>query len=213
VASIELADSASEPASLIDFGLPGWTQVNGPCASSDGGDTAALAFAPGWEVHESGGGCLRHDWDTRAFAVARVSPPSAVQGCPNLCIVAIHAPHSKITKGKELVRDVCGDAADHCVVAMGDWNVPAHGVGDLWADLIGGTAPSGAQPDVRTCCFPESDHYGFFDHLATNIEGAQHSRQTVHPYQHEELNPVKQHRAVAAHLLLPGTTAHFSRSS
>jgi len=204
VASVELSDTSSQPASLEHFGLTGWTQVNGPCASGDGGDAAALAFAPDWVVQQSGGGCLRHDWDTRAFAVARVAPPRPVEGCASLCVVAIHAPHSSITRGHDVVKSVCGDARERCTVAMGDWNVPGHGVGKLWAQLIGGSSPSKPQPDERSCCYPESHHYGVFDHLATNIVGARHSGHIVHPYQLLEENPVKQHRAVSASLLLPG---------
>merc|ERR1712137_1314122 len=99
VTSIELSNGMSEPMSLVALGLAGWTQVNGPCARGSGGDSAALAFAPGWIVENSGGGCLRHDYDTRAFAVARVTPPSPVRGCSSLCVVALHAPHTAITSG------------------------------------------------------------------------------------------------------------------
>lgn len=206
-ASIELADSASFPASLVKFGLSGWTQVDGPCKGYDNGDSAALAFAPGWRVEKSGGGCLRHDGDTRAMAVARVVPPSVINNCPRLCVLAVHAPHTAITKGRDVVHRVCGDAAEHCTVAMGDWNTPADGVGRLWADLVGGAPPVMVQPNERTCCFPESHHYGVFDHLATNIDGAQHDHHVVHPYQHVEDYPLKQHRAVSSHFLLPSAGA------
>lgn len=207
-ASIELADSASSPASLVKFGLSGWTQVDGSCVGhGNGGDSAALAFAPGWRVEKSGGGCLRHDWDTRAMAVARVVPPSVINDCPSLCFLAVHAPHSAITKGRELVHSVCGDAAERCAVAMGDWNTPADGVGRLWADLVGGAPPVMVQPNERTCCFPESDHYGVFDHVATNIDGARHDQHVVHPYQHLEDYPLKQHRAVSSHFLVPSAKA------
>eukprot|EP00930_Biecheleria_cincta_P046555 TRINITY_DN32110_c0_g1_i1.p1 TRINITY_DN32110_c0_g1~~TRINITY_DN32110_c0_g1_i1.p1 ORF type:complete len:340 (+),score=49.21 TRINITY_DN32110_c0_g1_i1:86-1105(+) len=202
-ASIELADSASSPASLVNFGLSGWTQVDGPCKGDNNGDSAALAFAPGWRVEKSGGGCLRDDWDTRAMAVALVVPPSVVKNCPLLCFLVVHAPHTAITKGSDLVHSVCGDAAEHCTVAMGDWNTPADGVGRLWADLVGGAPPVMVQPNERTCCFPESDHYGVFDHVATNIDGARHDHDVVHPYQHVEDFPLKQHRAVSSHFLLP----------
>lgn len=213
VASIELADSASQPAEISKYGLPGWKQVDGPCNVGQGGDTAALAFAPGWEVEKGGGGCLRTDYDTRAFAVARVKPPSPVRGCPRLCVVAIHAPHTSINAGKDIVQDVCGAAADACGVAMGDWNIPASGVAGLWRALIGGTPPSLAVPDQRTCCWPESDHYGIFDHIATSIDGAEHVSQTVHPYQLLEEKPMKQHRAVSALLHLPGVASLTSLKS
>merc|ERR1719401_1646625 len=199
VASVELSNGMSDPIGLI----PGWTQVNGPCARGNGGDSVALAFAPGWQVESSGGGCLRHDWDTRAFAVAKVTPPAAVQGCPSLCVVAIHAPHSSITQGRDVVAGVCGAAAEGCAVAMGDWNAPAHKIGRLWSPLIGGAPPTLAYPNERTCCWPESQHYGVFDHVATNIGGSAAEGFVVHPYQITEERPWQQHRPVSARLLLP----------
>jgi len=207
VASVELSDGNSRPASLSKFGLSGWTQVDGPCRKGSGGDAAALAFAPGWHVERSDGGCLRTDYDTRAFAVALVRPPRPVRGCPHLCVVAIHAPHTEINNGRDKVKRVCGEAAERCGVAMGDWNVPAAHVHRLWSQLIGGAAPHSVHPDERTCCFPESNHYGVFDHLATNIPGAVRTGHKVHPYQLLSENPRKQHRAVAAQLSLPGSAA------
>jgi len=203
VASVELSDGNSRPSSLPYFGLAGWTQVDGPCKYGHQGDAAALAFAPSWRVEKSGGGCLRTDSDTRAYAVARVVPPKPVMGCPRLCVVAIHAPHTFINNGKSTVQRVCGEAASRCAVAMGDWNVPARHVDRLWSQLIGGTPPHIVKPDVRTCCWPESHHYGVFDHLATNIPGAVHDGHKVHPYQLLSEHPTKQHRAVAARLMLP----------
>lgn len=210
VASIELSNGMSQPASLVDYGLYGWTQVNGPCSRGSNGDAAALAFAPGWKVLTSGGGCLRSDYDTRAFAVANVVPPTPVQGCPSLCVVGIHAPHSSINAGKDIVQTVCGSAVNQCALAMGDWNVPAYGVSGLWSSLIGGNAPTLTLPDERTCCFPESRHYGVFDHFATNIPGAQRSDNTVFPYQLLELNPVKQHRPVSVNVNLPGAATSLT---
>jgi len=203
VTSIELSNGMSEPVDLVAQGLAGWRQVNGPCARGGGGDSAALAFAPGWVVEAGGGGCLRHDYDTRAFAVARVTPPSPVQGCPSLCVVALHAPHTSITAGKGIVQSVCRGAEARCAIAMGDWNVPVSGVGRLWTELIGGSAPGLALPNERTCCFPESRHYGVFDHVATNIPGAGQAGHYVYPYQLLGENPVQQHKPVVASLALP----------
>jgi len=204
VTSIELSHGMSQPVSLVDLGLSGWTQVDGPCQKDGRGDSAALAFAPGWQVQKSGGGCLRHDYDTRAFAVARVAPPSPVRGCESLCVVALHAPHTDITAGRGLVSSVCGDAlASTCTVAMGDWNVPVGGLGRFWSQLIGGPAPALAAPNERTCCFPESHHYGVFDHVATNIAGAQQDGYHVYPYQLLEENPVQEHKPVRVSLALP----------
>merc|ERR1711972_737335 len=87
-----------------------------------------------------------------------------------------------------------GDAVEQCTIAMGDWNVPARHVDRLWSQLIGGKTPKTVFPDKRTCCWPESHHYGIFDHLASNIQGARHAGETVHPYQLLEENPVKQHK-------------------
>jgi len=198
-AAIELSHGMSQPVELI----PGWAQVNGPCARGNGGDSAALAFGPSWRVEASGGGCLRGDWDTRAFAVARVAPPVPVQGCPSLCVVAIHAPHTWITRGHDTVAEVCGAAAERCAIAMGDWNTRARGVGRLWASLIGGAAPALVFPNQRTCCWPETQHFGYFDHVATNIAGASAAGSTVHPYQITGERPWEQHRPVAATIMLP----------
>lgn len=203
VASIELSNSKSESVSLVGLGLTGWTQVNGPCAHGGGGDAAALAFAPGWAVQNSGGGCLRHDGDTRAFAVARVAPPAPVQGCPSLCVVAVHDPHTDITRGQDVVASVCGEARASCTIAMGDWNEPVERIGRFWNQLINAPPPTLALPNERTCCFPESQHYGVFDHLVTNIWGAGHAGYKVFPYQVLEENPVQEHRPVSVSLTLP----------
>jgi len=203
VTSIELSNGMSEPVSLSSLGLAGWTQVNGPCARGYNGDSAALAFAPGWQVEQGDGGCLRYDWDTRAFAVAKVKPPVPVQGCPSLCVVGLHAPHQDITAGNDVVQRVCGEAAAGCTVAMGDWNVPAESVGQLWSRLVGGTPPTLARPNLRTCCFPERDHYGVYDHVATNIGGASTADEVIYDYQLLEENPVEEHRPVHVRLMLP----------
>jgi len=179
--------------------------VSGSCARGSGGDSAALAFAPGWDVLSSGGGCLRDDWDTRAMAVARVVPPSPVQGCSSLCVVAIHAPHSRITAGHEEVARVCGDSVQQCGLAMGDWNVPAEGVHSLWSSLIGGATPSFVHPNERTCCFPEGQNYGVYDHLVSNIPGSQAVDYKVLPYQILEENPQQQHRPVTVRVSLPSS--------
>jgi len=126
-----------------------------------------------------------------------------VRECPSLCVVAIHAPHTWIQQGHDTVARVCGAAAERCAIAMGDWNAPASGVGRLWAQLVGGAPPAFAFPDERTCCWPEAQHYGFFDHVATNIVGAAAEGSTVHPYQITEERPWEEHRPVSARLTLP----------
>jgi len=207
VFSCMLADSRTKPSQLKDFGLAeGWTQVDGPCVKPNGGgDTTALAFGPGWHVDASGAGCLRHDHDARAFAVALVKPPSPIRGCPKLCVLGVHAPHSQITQGNELVKQVCGAAAKACSIAMGDWNIDASKVGRHWKTLIGGSVPEEVVPDVKTCCWPEDVHWPDFryDHVATNVPGALHVSHEVHDYQHTDLKPRVQHRPVSAHMVLP----------
>mmetsp|Transcript_42658 Transcript_42658/g.91503 ORF Transcript_42658/g.91503 Transcript_42658/m.91503 type:complete len:382 (+) Transcript_42658:194-1339(+) len=204
VGSVELSHGMSTPVQLNDAGgLEGWTQINGPCKWGDHGDSAALAFAPGWEVQDSHGGCLRWDADTRAFAVAKVKPPTEVRGCPLLCVIAVHAPHSSINRGGDDVSRVCGDAREQCTIAFGDWNKPAYDIYGLWSSLVGGTAPHFSVPNERSCCFPESDHYGIFDHLATNIPNAAHDSWNLFPYQILEENPVQEHRPLAVKIHLP----------
>jgi len=199
VASVELSNGMSEPLTLI----PGWTQVNGPCARGYGGDSVALSFEPGWTVEASGGGCLRHDWDTRAYAVARVQPPAPVEGCPSLCVIAVHAPHRSITVGGDVVRGICGQAVQRCTVAMGDWNVDADQLYSRWGELVGDAGLTTIAPNERTCCWPEGQHYGIYDHVASNIAGASAEGFLVHPYQILEENPVQQHRPVSVRLALP----------
>jgi len=211
-AAIELSHGWSNPMSLSAAGLSGWSQVDGSCShdlfGKPHGDAAALAFAPGWKVQKGGGGCLRHDMDTRAFAVARVVPPMPVEGCPSLCVVTLHAPHQPITRGKGLVKSVCGAARLRCTVAMGDWNAPAEKVGFLWSQFIGGAPPNLATPNAKTCCFPEALHQrapwgGVYDHVATNIGSAKTVGQAIYAYQLLRENPVEEHKPVHVRLALP----------
>mmetsp|Transcript_63670 Transcript_63670/g.176566 ORF Transcript_63670/g.176566 Transcript_63670/m.176566 type:complete len:433 (-) Transcript_63670:279-1577(-) len=216
VAAIELARNSGVPLNLSAFGLKGWAQVNGQCVgfNPDLWDSVALAFAPGWKVEKSGGGCLNGKSDTRVFAVARVRPPRKVYHCPRLCIVALHAPHMQITEGRVTVSNVCGAALDHCVIAFGDWNVPIYagthgGVLDRWADLVSGKPANFILPDERSCCNPEWKYHGFYDHLATNIPGAHTEGKNgstgyaMFPYQILEENPVEEHKPLAVWLQLP----------
>lgn len=41
-------------------------------------------------------------------------------------------------------------------------------------EFIGGNPPMLVGPNERTCCYPENQHYGLFDHVASNILGALH---------------------------------------
>uniref|UniRef100_A0A7S2NUB0 Endonuclease/exonuclease/phosphatase domain-containing protein n=1 Tax=Zooxanthella nutricula TaxID=1333877 RepID=A0A7S2NUB0_9DINO len=218
VFSVMLADAQNVPSKLKSFGLAeGWTQVDGTCYYEGDDkqfdwDVTALAFGPAWTVIKSGGGCLLPYWDTYAFAVALVEPPSIIQGCPQLCVLGVHAPQKKITQGSELVKNVCGNLADTCSIAMGDWNQEAKYVGSHWQQLIGGAVPAVEEivPDVTTCCWSAGvfhgmvhDKRGEFDHIATSIAGARHVGQIVHDYQHTDMMPALQHKPVTAHMQLP----------
>jgi len=216
VAAIELADDAGTPVSLPNAGLKGWAQVDGKCSNvnPDLWDSVLMVLAPGWRVRDSGGGCLNGRADTRAFAAARVRPPWDVHGCPELCVVALHAPHMQITEGHPTVARVCGAAVDHCAVALGDWNVPIAGganggVANRWAELVGGSPPGLVLPNWRTCCYPEWKYHGFYDHVATNIPAAHTEGKNgstgflVYPYQILEADPVESHKPLSVWLRLP----------
>lgn len=216
VAAIELAHQHGDPLFLPELGLTNWTQVSGPCKGyNDIWDSVALALAPGWQVVDSGGGCISGANDPRAFAVARVKPPLPVHACPELCIVALHSPHGTIVMGKDIVAKVCGKALEGCAVAMGDWNVPIAGgfhggVANRWSELLGGPPPAFMLPNDQTCCFPESQNHGHYDHIATNIAGVHTegrngaSGYVVHPYPVTWANPVEEHRPLSVYLQLPG---------
>ena len=120
-----------------------------------------------------------------------------------MCVIALHAPRSSVTRGSSVVSDVCGAAADGCVVAMGDWNVRSEDMSRVWAPLIGRTSPKLAFPNERTCCWPEQQHYGLYDHVATSIGGAVEAGHKVHSYQITEECPVEEHKPVSASLWLP----------
>jgi len=185
--------------------MPGWAQAQGSCVAGNNADFVALAVSPAWHVGATGGGCLRGDGDTRAFAVARVTPPEPVQECPSLCVIAIHAPHTAITQGRGIVDSVCGAAAQNCVVAIGDWNAPVGALGGLWGALVGGAPPAVAFPDERTCCWPATRFA--YDHLVTNVAGAGQAGYTVHDYQVTGSSPAEEHRPVLAHLALPAAAS------
>jgi len=215
VAAIELAHQHGDPLILPELGLKNWTQVSGPCKGyNDIWDSVALALAPGWQVVDSDGGCINGANDPRAFAVARVKPPLPIHACPELCIVALHSPHGAIPMGKDIVAKVCGKALTGCVVAMGDWNVPISGgfhggVANRWSELMGGPAPAFMLPNELSCCFPQSQNHGYYDHVATNIAGAHTeglngaSGYVLHPYPITWANPVEEHRPLSVYLQLP----------
>jgi hypothetical protein len=179
--------------------LGGWS------SSGEYEDGVSIMVAPGWTVHKKGGGQIQSGSGARGLAVMLVTPPHAVSGCPQLCVLGVHPGHSHITGGKSIVQGVCGSVADHCAIAMGDWNV---GAGDVrggsfssWSRLIGGT-PSVVAPDSHTCCHPSTCCN--FDHAGTNIHGATEGAVKVWGYQLTDRFSMKEeHMPVSVHIHLP----------
>jgi len=164
--------------------------LNGWSASGEYQDAVSVMVAPGWTVHKKGGGQIRSGSGARGVAVMLVTPPFAVSGCSQLCVLGVHPGHSQITGGKNIVNSVCGKVADNCAIATGDWNVPAKSVtGGSWGNLIGGT-PSIVAPDQVTCC--HSAGSAPFDHAGTNIQGATLGGSKVWGYQLLDKFPMKE---------------------
>lgn len=191
VGAVEMKDSATA--------FEGWQSSGMQC------DHSAVHVAPGWTVERSGGFCMNGD-ESKGFAVASVTPPSAIQGCPSLCVMMAHVPHGdgvNIT-GHEEVQRVCGDAASSCMIAMGDWN--ANDIGTRWESLIGG-APTLVEPHALTCCYP----IGLlrYDHTATNIPGATSVGQKVYGFQLSAYGSANEneHKATSVQLQLPAASS------
>ena len=114
-----------------------------------------------------------------------VLPPFPVPSCEQLCVMAVHPGHHPINGGHEIVQEVCGSVAQHCSIALGDWNVDAKQVAGgffaTWQKLVGGENPTMLAPDATTCCHPYS--YFKFDHHATNIATAEVLEVHVWDYQ------------------------------
>ena len=179
--------------------LSGWS------TSSEYEDAVSVMVAQGWTVHKKGGGQIQSGSGARGVAVMLVTPPHAILGCPQLCVLGVHPGHSHITGGKSIVDGVCGSAADHCAIAMGDWNT---GAGEVrghsfssWSRLIGGT-PSVIAPDSQTCCHPKTCCN--FDHAGTNIQGSTEGAVKVWGYQLTDRFSMKEeHMPVSVHINLP----------
>ena len=218
VVAVELEVSESQPIDLRSHGLAsGWAQINGSCSSHEtsGGDAMALALGPGFGVLKSDGGCLgghaggAYRADSRAFAVALVTPPNPVAACPNVCVIGLHSPHVDITLGGDKVAQVCGEARHRCTVAAGDWNAPAskqpfcnYTVAERWGQLVGGADALWAGPDELTCCYPNSKYHGWDDHVVTNVQGA-HGTAHVLPYQMSRFsNDTEEHMPIFVELVL-----------
>jgi len=179
--------------------LQGWS------SSGEYEDAVSIMVAPGWKVVRRGGGQIQSGWGARGLAVMLVTPPFAVSGCPQLCVLGVHPGHSTISGGKSIVDSVCGNVADRCSIAMGDWNVGASDVRDgyfsSWNKLIGGS-PSVLAPDSPTCCHPSTCCN--FDHAGTNIHGATQGAVKVWNYQlTDKFSMKEEHMPVSVQINLP----------
>lgn len=197
-------------------------ELHGACAAFHGWhhtaeykDAVSLCVKSSWQVHKTGGGQIVSGSGARGLAVALVTPPHKVHGCPKLCIMGAHPGHSHISAGKSIVHGVCGKSvAEKCSIAMGDWNAPASFVkSSHWPNLIGGHA-SVVAPSEDTCCW--NDHgrkitHNFFDHAGTNIAGAHEAGHKVWDYQMKDHYPMKEeHKPVAVHISLPSSAADLA---
>jgi hypothetical protein len=114
-------------------------------------------------------------------------------------------PHGTPTQGNDVVQIVCGDVAQTCTVAFGDWNMPGDALGAEWSALIGSSQTTLVAPTFEnTCCYNCGD--GAMDHLATNIAGASASTTKVYDYPITEESPIEEHNPVFVDLLLPSSS-------
>ena len=182
--------------------LPGWS------SSKEYEDAVSVMVAPGWQVLKEGGGHICCDGQ-RGLAVMLVKPPFQVSNCDTLCVMAVHPGHSPIQSGESIVKSVCGDATTSCAIAVGDWNVDAAGVVggsfNTWQRLVGGNPPSFVVPDSETCCYPSTCCK--FDHVVTNIPGAEPLQVHVWPYQLlGQFGMDEEHMPVAVRFSAPAKT-------
>mmetsp|Transcript_81581 Transcript_81581/g.249224 ORF Transcript_81581/g.249224 Transcript_81581/m.249224 type:complete len:239 (-) Transcript_81581:328-1044(-) len=186
--------------------LPGWSSTN------EYQDAVSLHVAPGWTVLKHGGGNICCN-GARGLAVALAEPPRLVAGCPLLCLLAVHPGHTPIASatgtGKDIVLGVCGDAAERCSIAIGDWNVDAAGVAggefSSFSRLTGGQ-PTLVAPNSLTCCHPST--CCLYDHLATNIVGAKLLSTRIWEYQLTDQFAMKeQHMPIAVTIAVPGSAS------
>jgi len=137
-----------------------YTRVDGVCRtrypspSQRKQDNVAITLRHDFQIVQSGGGCLdgRPGADPFAFAVALVKPinnrcydsSAEVVNCPDgVCIIGVHAPVKGISKGADIVAEVCGLARHRCSVAVGDWNLGGSARGPGGGDAhTGGSGPT-----------------------------------------------------------------------
>jgi len=179
--------------------LPGWA------ATQEYEDDVSLMVGPGWEVLKSGGGNICCD-GARGLAVMLARPPKPVRGCAALCLMAVHPGHKPIESGKSIVDEVCGNATEECAIAVGDWNVDASGVRggsfNTWSRLVGGRSPTVVVPDSESCCHPSTCCK--YDHLATNIPGAESVNVHLWDYQlTDEFSMDEEHMPISVQLSVP----------
>lgn len=189
VGAVELKDAGTA--------LPGWQSSGEQC------DHSAVMVAPGWKITKSGGFCINND-TTKGFAVALVTPPEVIAGCPALCVIMAHVPHGDGVNltGHDVIDNVCGAAATSCLIGMADWN--ALDISSRWKSLIGGS-PSLVDPQVKpTCCHPL--YILPFDHVATNILGAKSAGNKVFSEQLKFPENENEHHATSVQLQLPASS-------
>lgn len=188
--------------------------LNGWSSSGEYEDAVSVMVAPGWTVHQKGGGQITSGSYkvARGVAVMLVTPPHAIAGCPQLCVLGVHPGPSHMAGGKSIVEGICGDAANNCAIAMGDWNVGASdvrgGASNSWSNLIGGS-PSVLWPDSHTCCNPQTSYN--FDHAGTNVQGASLGGSNVWPYQlTDKFSMKEEHMPVSVQINFPAFLANTS---
>eukprot|EP00418_Pyrodinium_bahamense_P053575 CAMPEP_0179175170 /NCGR_PEP_ID=MMETSP0796-20121207/86500_1 /TAXON_ID=73915 /ORGANISM="Pyrodinium bahamense, Strain pbaha01" /LENGTH=443 /DNA_ID=CAMNT_0020878489 /DNA_START=22 /DNA_END=1354 /DNA_ORIENTATION=+ len=111
-----------------------------------------------------------------------------------------------IESGKSIVDEVCGNATEECAIAVGDWNVDASGVRggsfNTWSRLVGGRSPTVVVPDSESCCHPSTCCK--YDHLATNIPGAESVNVHLWDYQlTDEFSMDEEHMPISVQLSVP----------
>lgn len=175
--------------------LPNWDTTGQQC------DYSAIMVAPGWRITRKGGHCMGGD-SNKGFAVAKVTPPRSVRGCPSLCVFMGHVPHPGARlDGYSEIASVCGGAERQCMIAMGDWNRADYDVHKAWSTLFGGS-PSLIQPKRdATCCY---NKYSLpYDHTATNIAGATSAGNKIFGYQLTQFPSGDEHKPTSVRLRLP----------
>jgi len=159
-------------------------------------DHISVLAGGGWHIVKSGGACM--EGNVKGLAVALMTPPSAVRGCPEICVFAVHVPHDGGGLARNAISSVCGNAAQHCAIGMGDWNNP--NIYGIWSGLVGGS-PVLVHPNEKTCCY---NNFAFaYDHTATNIAGATGYTKKIWGPQLTRFPSYDEHKPCSVSLRLP----------